>query len=133
MNPTRILLVLGLSVLVIFTGCAKRESAEAPQEKQDSGPKPLDPNEAVDISNPAMAPVGYLEGVAKSKKRAEGNVSLAGLTQAINQFTTVEGRKPKSLQELVEKGYASNIPAPPYGMKYTYNPNTGKPDLVMAR
>ncbi len=130
----RALLFAALSLCLVFIGCSKRDSPGNAQEaKQDSKPAPLDPNEAVDISNPAMAPVGYLEGVAKSKKSAEGKIALASLTQAINQFTTVEGSKPKSFDDLIQKGYLTKVPTPPYGMKFTYDPATGKPDVVMAR
>ena len=37
------------------------------------------------------------------------------------------GKKPapSSLQELVEKGYAKELPSPPEGMSFKYNPDNG--------
>ncbi|MDP6679845.1 MAG: hypothetical protein QGG72_13210 [Verrucomicrobiota bacterium] len=51
---------------------------------------------------------------------------MANIQNAIKQFKAVEGRNPKTLNELVTEGYFPRPPRPPRGMKYTYNPKTGQ-------
>ena len=57
------------------------------------------------------------------KKQGHGYMSLQN---AIKQFHAVEGRYPKTLNELITEGYFQRPPRPPRGMKYTYNPKTGQ-------
>ncbi|MDA1046745.1 MAG: hypothetical protein O3A82_07445 [Verrucomicrobia bacterium] len=48
-------------------------------------------------------------------------------------FEAMEGQKPKSLDELVKKGHLTKMPKVPYGMKFNYDPKTGKVEAVMAK
>ena len=72
--------------------------------------------------NPITAPVDYLGAVAAAKKSEDKNLDLVSINQAINQFEAAEGRKPKSLEELVETKYLVSIPKPPHGMKIVFDP-----------
>ena len=69
---------------------------------------------------------GDVGAVGKAKKSSEKRVNLANVQNAIRQFHAVEGRYPKSLNELVKEGYYSKMPAAPRGMRYVYNPKTGQ-------
>ena len=53
-------------------------------------------------------------------------LNLANIKNSISEFHAVEGRYPKSLNELVKEGYYSKMPAAPRGMRYVYNPKTGQ-------
>ena len=79
--------------------------------------------------NPITAPVDYLGAVGQAQKSAAKTASSAGLTEAIKMFEAQEGRLPKNLNELVPE-YISKIPAPPAGMKYSYNPADGSLKVV---
>ena len=91
------------------------------------------PRLPVSAGNPLTAPVDYLGAAGKAKRAAEKTVDTVGLNQAIQLFQAQEGRLPKTLDELVSKRYVSSIPAPPAGMKYDYNPQTGQLRVVAAQ
>jgi hypothetical protein len=107
---TSLLLVAGLS----FTACEKKT------------PRVKDSNSS---GNPLTAPVDYLGATAKAKKMADKTLDVTGVNQAIKLFQAQEGRNPKSLNELVGD-YLPQIPTPPAGMKFEYNPTTAEAKLV---
>ena len=82
--------------------------------------------ESTSAGNPLTAPLDYVGAVGKAKKSSEKRLNLANLQNAIKQFQAVEGRYPKTLNELVTEGYFSRAPRPPRGMRYVYNPKTGQ-------
>lgn len=95
----------------LFSGCKQEQPASSTPNASSSG-------------NPITAPVDYLGAVGKAKQSADKTVSSASLVQAVKMFSAEEGRLPKTLQELVP-AYIQKIPAPPAGMKYHYDPQTG--------
>ena len=101
------LLVAGL----VFSGCEKKTPKAGDGSSTSSG-------------NPLTAPVDYLGVQVKAKKMADKTLNSAGITQAIGMFQAEKGRSPKNLNELVPD-YLPQVPAPPAGMKFDYNPNTG--------
>ncbi|MDA0723108.1 MAG: hypothetical protein O3B25_02445 [Verrucomicrobia bacterium] len=60
-------------------------------------------------------------------------LAIAEFDKAIQMFEAMEGQKPKSLDELVKKGHLTKMPKVPYGMKFNYDPKTGKVEAVMAK
>ena len=115
-----------LGFLILMAGfclasCGKKEEP-APTAA------PASPNNS--SGNPLTAPVDYLGAVSKAKKFAVKSVDIAGLTQAIQSFQAQEGRLPKDLNELVRPEYLPKLPAPPAGMKFSYNPSTGEVKVV---
>jgi hypothetical protein len=70
--------------------------------------------------------VDYLGAVSKAQQSAQKVASTVGITQAIQQYYTVEGRYPKTLNDLVSPDYLSRLPDPPPGMRFDYNPATGE-------
>ncbi|MDB6033016.1 MAG: hypothetical protein JWM16_3354 [Verrucomicrobiales bacterium] len=108
---TSLILVAGL----IFTACEKK-TPRVKDAPSSSG-------------NPLTAPVDYLGAVAKAKKTADKSIDMTGVNQAIKLFQAQEGRNPKSLNELVGD-YLPQIPNPPTGMKFEYNPATAEAKLV---
>jgi hypothetical protein len=53
----------------------------------------------------------------------------AGLDQAVKLFHAETGRFPNDLKELTPQ-YLPNIPPPPVGMKYDYDPKAGVVTVV---
>jgi hypothetical protein len=45
-------------------------------------------------------------------------------------FHAQEERFPRDLNELVQKRYIPAVPAPPPGMRFDYNPQTGELKIV---
>ncbi len=128
MNKPLLLLAL---VGLLLAGCQK--PSESSSSSTDSKPAPLDPSKSAVSGNPAMAPVDYGATLAKGKKSSEAKIAIAEFDKAIQMFEASESRKPKSLDELLKSGYLTKMPKVPYGMKFTYDPKTGKVDVVMAR
>jgi len=101
---------------LLVSGCGRSDSSGAKSGGNSSG-------------NPLTAPADYLGAAGKAQKSAGKTVSSAGLTQAIKMFEAQEGRLPKSLNELVPD-FMPQIPTPPAGMKYDYNPADGSLRVV---
>lgn len=99
---------LFLLVFLIFPSCKK--------EKKDE-------------LTPLNAPLKYGETMERAMKKAKAMEDILYLKNKINTFQIQEGRYPKSLDELVEKGYIEKLPSPPKGMQFVYDPKTGKIDV----
>jgi hypothetical protein len=117
----------GLAALV---GCGEKSAAPPKTGATNTSAASFENNSS---GNPVTAPVDYLGAVAKAKKRGASVADLAPLQEAIKIFKTEEDRFPKDLNELVAKQYMPKIPAPPYQMKYVYNPANGNLSLVPAQ
>ena len=98
------------------------------QETTSSGSSNSPPASA--SGNPVTAPADYLGGIAKAKKTADAKIETASISKAVQLFYAQEGRYPKDLNELVRPDYLPQLPAPPPGMKYDYNPKTGEVKVV---
>jgi hypothetical protein len=110
----------GLATLLILAGCSKQETPSPQPAESASG-------------NPVTAPVDYIGAVGRAKKVAEKTVDAVSLNQAIQLFYAQEDRFPKDLNELVADGHIARIPAPPAGMAWKYNPQTGAITAVRSQ
>jgi hypothetical protein len=106
-----------LAAGLLLSGCNKDAPGSAGQTNASSS------------GNPLTAPVDYLGAAGKAKQSATKTVMGAGFDQAIALFYTETGRFPKDLKELTPQ-YLPNIPPPPTGMKYEYDPKTGVAKVV---
>ncbi|HAM71978.1 MAG TPA: hypothetical protein DCM86_10080 [Verrucomicrobiales bacterium] len=116
MNITLSSLVL-LATLGL-TACSEKKS------------EPPAANSTTSSGNPITAPVDYLGAVAKAQHTSVNKLSLVGITQAIQQYQALEGHLPKTLDDLVTAKVLEQIPTPPQGMKFSYNPATGEVSVV---
>ena len=94
-------------------------------KKEEPSPKP-----ATSAGNPITAPVDYLGTVAKGQQKAIKTLDGVSLDSAIRTFFEQESRYPKDLNELVTSGVLPKLPAPPAGMKFDYDPATGRAKVV---
>ena len=82
--------------------------------------------------NPITAPVDYVDTVVRQPKKVQKRVDLIAVQHDMRQFQAVEGRYPRTLEELAEwRGVA--LPQPPAGTSYQYDPNTGQISVQSAR
>jgi len=109
-----------LAAACCFAACKKEESASAS--------KPT--NAPASSGNPLTAVPDYLGAVSKAQKSSIRTLDTVQVSQAIQLFHEQEERFPSDLKELVSKGYIASIPAAPYGMKYQYDPNSGRAQVV---
>jgi hypothetical protein len=96
------------------------------------GEKPGQPTNAAASSEGGVlsAPADYVGAVAKAQQTAVKTIDTASLNKAIQMFNVQEGRNPKDLNELVEKKYYPQVPAPPFGMKIEYDSTSGEVRVV---
>ena len=117
MSKSFILLIV---VAGLFVACKKNDDASS------AGSNPSTNSSG----NPVTAPVDYLGAVAKAKKTADSQIETASLNKAVQLFYAQEGRYPKSLNELQRPEYLPQMPTPPPGMKFDYNPKTDEVKVV---
>src|ERR1051326_2183951 len=113
---------LGVALAALLVGCGEKSPPPPTAKKVDT--------QNNSSGNPVTAPVDYLGAVAKAKKTSVSVVDTASLKRAIDMFKKEEDRYPKDLNKLVAKKYMPALPAPPYQMKYQYNPDTGDVKVV---
>ena len=106
-----------LAAGLLLAGCKKDEPGSTGKTNASSS------------GNPLTAPVDYVGTVVRAKQSASKTVMGAGFDRAITLFYTETGRFPKDLKELTPQ-YLPNIPPPPVGMKYDYDPKTGVAKVV---
>ena len=101
----------GVVVIFLTVGLAACGKKSAPESEEDL--------------NPANAVEKYGGVMGKTYKRAKSFDALLSLKHDITSFQVEQGRWPTSLQELVEKEYTKELPKPPEGMSFKYNPGNG--------
>lgn len=112
----------GLLVLLVWTGCGK-PAEEATRASATNSPS---------SGNPLTAPVDYLGAVGAAQKKAVQVVDTTTLQRAVESFAAGEDRLPASLKELVSEGYLPKLPDVPRGMRFDYDPATGRVRVVAA-
>jgi len=107
-----------LVAALALAGCSKKEeTAPAPEGAGSSG-------------NPLSAPADYLGAASRAQKKAQQTTATVSLESAVKAFEAEEGKLPKDLNELVTKEYLASLPKPPNGMKFNYDPATGKVTII---
>jgi hypothetical protein len=139
------LLIVGLVVLLVVPACSPDDAKE---RRRSGGRRPVPPAENgdddserpprsrldtqkplnLDGGNVLAAPVKYLHATLRARNRVEDKIYVAEATNAVRTFDVMEGRKPKSLEELEKwlKDEGSALHAPSRGGKYHYDPKTGE-------
>lgn len=106
----------------------------APGARAAQAPKPYLPGPAAPGVGESIlrGPGDYLSTVVVTAPRyARKQIDLTYLTNEINQYQAAEGHYPASLKDL-ETWRGEPLPPEPAGGKYSYDPKTGKLDMVAA-
>ena len=111
---------------VIGCGKAPQSADQGSTNKQSASKEAKKPAQAK--PKPGGLPIDYVNMTVKQPKRVAKQLSGLAMTQAVQAFQALEGRLPKSLDELKKSGF--EIPPPPKGTQYKYDPKTGKVELV---
>lgn len=115
--------VLAAAALVL-TGC--------PEKRRPAGSTPAKPATPATPAGGAKGPeakgpvADYARTLDKTEKKAAEVTGLTTLNQGVQQFNVIEGRFPRTLDELVVTRYLPKLPAAPRGKRYIYNPKTGE-------
>ena len=119
--------ILGLvAASLVLTGCPeKRRPAGSPAAKPAAGAPAKSANGAKPTG--AQGPLAdYAKNLSDSEKKATEVAGLSELNKAVQQFNVIEGRYPRTLDELVASRYLPKIPAAPRGKRFIYNPKAGE-------
>ena len=115
------ILLIPVTAALLLSGCGQSSS---------SGPSATNSTQAGNAkANSANATPNGGGVLGQAQKYSIGQIDLAQLNQAIQQFDAAEGRYPKDLQELVPN-YLAKIPQAPPGYRITYDATTGKVKVV---
>ncbi len=111
---------------LVLTGCPeKRRPAGATPAKP--GAAPTAPASGNAKTPEAKGPLAdYAHTLDKSEKKAAEVTGLLTLNQAVQQFNVIEGRLPRTLDELVETRYLPKLPAAPRGKRFIYDSKAGE-------
>jgi len=114
----KFILVLFLP-LGFFIGCGDQSG----RQNQQSAPS----REGTRESNPVHAPAEYVGAVLNAQQHASVRMSIVTVSEAVKGFKAFEGRLPRNLGELEEKGLLpGGLPELPVGLSFHYNPETGE-------
>ena len=83
-----------------------------------------------DEPSAASAPMDYLAAQGRAKQLAIKVTDIAQLNSAIQKFQATEDRYPRDFNELLASRYLTQMPVPPRGMQFSYNPQTGQIRVV---
>jgi len=97
---------------VLLWGC--NDAKQSPEKSSSSS-----------AGSVATAPVDYLNSAAQAQQKAVKTVDLVAINKAVEAFYIQEGRFPKTLEELQDKGFMRAVPVPPPGIKLNYDTNSG--------
>jgi hypothetical protein len=112
-------------MLIASAGCVeKREPASAGEAK------PASTEPAQEAPSAGKIVEDYAKNLSTAPARAAAVVDIASVQKAVSAFEAMEGRSPKSLEELVAMRYLPQLPPVPQGKRLSYDPATGKVTLV---
>ena len=127
--------ILGTVAALLLTGCPdqgypeKRRPAGSPA-MQKPGTPASSKTSSTDSKSTASGPVAeYGKNLSNAEKTAAQTTGLMTVNQSVKQFEVVEGRLPRSLDELVASRYLDKLPKPPRGKRFIYDLKTGKVDV----
>jgi len=105
-----------LAGLLFLSGCGQSSSSSPPATNN------------AQTSNASASSVNatpnYGGVLGQAQKYSIGQIDLAQINQAVQQFNAAEGRFPNSLQELVPN-YLAEVPQAPPGYQIIYDPTSG--------
>jgi len=120
--------ILGLvATTLVLTGCPEKRrpagSATPPKPAANTPAKAPEAEKKTTATGPLAE---YGRNLVNAEKTATQVTGLVTLEQAVRQFEVIEGRFPRSLDELIAGRYLGKLPNPPRGKRFTYDAKTGK-------
>lgn len=113
--------LIGLLCLCLLLGTACRKSRNAATNAPDA-PSPAvasQPKTPTSGANPAAAAGSPATAAVAASINAQ---HFSQLSQALLTFRRDKQRAPKDWQELIATGYLKQMPTPPAGKRYIFNP-----------
>jgi len=120
--------VLLLAALAFPAGCGGESEEGGKTDKADKAAKAGSRERARKQKQPAAGAAGYFDVLMDARRRAKEMSRDLPARQTVEAFHALKGRFPRDLAELKKEFPA--FPDPPQGMKYSYEPSTGKIEVV---
>lgn len=133
---SRFLVIGCVLASVLLTGCPDNGFPErrVPKGSQPSKPAQSAPaKKTTELEKPASgAAADYARNLSNTEKKATEVTGLETLNRAVQQYQVIEGRFPRTLDELVAGRYLPKLPPAPRGKRYVYDAKAGEVTVVDA-
>ena len=124
--------ILGCMTAALFlTGCPDNGFPERRQPAGSSAAKPAKPapKKSAENEKPSQATgaaADYARNLSNTEKKAAEVSGLETLNKAVQQYQVIEGRYPRTLDELVASRYLPKLPPAPRGKRFIYDSVAGE-------
>ena len=126
-------LVMGCVIAsLLLAGCPDNGFPERRVPKGSQTAKPAQSATAKktsDSEKPAQATgaaADYARNLSNTEKKAAEVTGLETLNKAVQQYQVIEGRYPRTLDELVAARYLPKLPPAPRGKRFVYDSKAGE-------
>ena len=120
-----------MTAALFLTGCPDNGFPERRQPAGSSAAKPAKPapKKSVENEKPSQATgaaADYARNLSNTEKKAAEVSGLETLNKAVQQYQVIEGRYPRTLDELVASRYLPKLPPAPRGKRFIYDSKAGE-------
>jgi len=128
---SRFLVIGGVAAALLLAGCPDNGFPERRVPKGSSTTKPAQSapqkaGEAEKAPQAKGAAADYARNLSNTEKKAAEVSGLETLNKAVQQYQVIEGRFPRTLDELVASRYLPKLPPAPRGKRFVYDSKAGE-------
>ncbi|HUG10872.1 MAG TPA: hypothetical protein VMM36_07650 [Opitutaceae bacterium] len=121
---------LVVAVVIVFAAAGCVEERKPASATNPAPPPPTKEAPAKEAPSAGEIVHDYAKNLSTAPARAAALIDIASIDKAVGAFQAMEGRNPKSLEELVSMRYLPQLPPVPQGKRLSYDPASGKVELV---
>ena len=118
------------AIVLVAAGCVEKREPASTGEAKPAASAPAQEAPAQDAPAAGKIVEDYAKNLSTAPARAAAVIDIASIQKAVSSFEAMEGRLPKSLEELVAMRYLPQLPPVPQGKRLSYDPATGQVSLV---
>lgn len=128
---SRFLVIGGVAAALLLAGCPDNGFPERRVPKGNPTTKPAQSapqkaGEAEKAPQAKGAAADYARNLSNTEKKAAEVSGLETLNKAVQQYQVIEGRFPRTLDELVASRYLPKLPPAPRGKRFVYDSKAGE-------
>lgn len=128
---SRFLVIGGVAAALLLAGCPDNGFPERRVPKGNPTTKPAQAapqkaGEAEKTPQAKGAAADYARNLSNTEKKAAEFSGLETLNKAVQQYQVIEGRFPRTLDELVASRYLPKLPPAPRGKRFVYDSKAGE-------
>jgi hypothetical protein len=128
---SRFLVIGSVVAALLLVGCPDNGFPERRVPKGSPTTKPAQPAPQKSAENEKApqakgAAADYARNLSNTEKKAAEVSGLETLNKAVQQYQVIEGRFPRTLDELVASRYLPKLPPAPRGKRFVYDSKAGE-------